>query len=123
MILRGYRLWNDESLFPKNNFTIELYQGNSSIAAKSSTYDSTLSRENTFKVYFPQKIYLQAGVNYTAVVRVEGRTSYAAQNDGLNNNVCSGVNIVFMKPGLGISVSYSSYVRHISALIFLSLKC
>ena len=122
MILRGYRLWNNKRLFPKNSFTIELHEGNTSIAAKSSTYDSSLSRENTFEVYFSREIYLQAGVSYTAAVRVPGSTRYTAQNVGLNNNVCSGVKVIFTKPGLGISGSYRN-VRQISALIFLSLKC
>ena len=124
IILRGYHLWKDNSLFPNTIFTIELYQGNITVAKKSHTYDSRFSNKKTFEVYFPREIYLQAGVNYTAAVRIMGRKYYAAQNRGISNNVCSGVNVVFKKSSLGRPVLRSyMYVRQIPALIFLSLKC
>ncbi len=122
IILRGYRLWRDRRLFPKGNFTIQLYQGNTSIAEKSQTYDARFSSKKTFEVYFSREIYLQAGVNYTAVIKMPSRANYGALNNGLSYNFCSGVNVAFMKSGL-MGSRQSSYVRQIPALIFLSLKC
>ena len=122
VILRGYYLWNNRRLFPGNNFTIELYQGNTSIAAKNGTYDPSLYRKDTFAVFFPRVVHLEAGVNYTAVVKVYRRKSYFAENIAVNNNVCSGVNVAFEKSSLLYTGSYR-YARQISALIFLSLKC
>lgn len=122
IILRGYRLWNNRRLFPSNNFTIELYQGNTSIAEKTQTYNSFFPNKNTFEVYFSRNIYLKAGVNYTAAVRIPRKINYYAQNSGMNNNFCSGVNVAFKKSAME-SPGLSSNVRQIPALIFLSLKC
>lgn len=122
VILRGYYLWNKRELFPGNRFTVELYQGNTSIASKNGTYDPSLYRADTFPVFFPRVVHLEAGVNYTGVVRVYRRKSYRAENIAVNNNVCSGVNVAFEKSSLLYSGSYR-YARQISALIFLSLKC
>ena len=121
IILRGYRLWNDRRLFPYHNITIQLYKGNTSIASKSLTYDTRFSSKKSFEVYFSRHIYLQAGVNYTAAVRMP-KGNYIAQNSGMKYNFCSGVDVAFMKSGLKVP-KYSSYVNQIPALIFLSLKC
>ena len=122
IILRGYRLWNDRRLFPNhNNITIQLYDGNATIASKSLTYDTRFSRKKTFEVYFSRHIYLVAGVNYTALVRLP-KSSYIAENIGVNYNFCSGVNVAFMKSGLKVP-KRSSYVHQIPALIFLGLEC
>lgn len=122
IILRGYRLWSDRSLFPSSyNITIKLYEGNTSIAEKSLTYDARFSSKKTFEVYFSRVIHLQAGVNYTSAVRMP-KGSYIAQNIGMNHNFCSGVNVDFMKSELK-KPKQSSYVHQIPALIFLSLKC
>ena len=121
IILRGYRLWSDRRLFPRYNITIQLYKGNTTIASKSLSYNTRFSSKKTFDVYFSQHIYLQAGVNYTAAIRMP-KGSYVAQNNGMNYNFCSGVNIAFMKSGLKVP-KRSSYLQQIPALIFLSLKC
>ena len=124
IILRGYRLWNDRRLFPSGyNITVLLYvyEGNTTIASKFLTCDTRFSSKETFEVYFSQHIYLQAGVNYTAAVRMR-KVSYVVQNIGMNYNFCSGVNVSFMKSGLKVP-KHSSYVHQIPALIFLSLKC
>jgi len=122
IILRGYRLWNDRRLFRQYfNITIQLYEGSTTIASKSLNYDTRFSNKKTFDVYFSRHIYLQAGVNYTAAVKMP-KANYVAQNNGMNYNFCSGVNVVFMKSGLKIP-KHSSYVQQIPALIFLSLKC
>ena len=123
VILRGYYLWNNRRLFPSNGFRIELYQGNTSIAAKNGTYDPSLYRADTFPVFFPRVVHLEAGVNYTAVIKVQGSRSYHAENIAVNNNVCSGVNVAFEKSSLLYSRGSYRYARQISALIFLSLKC
>lgn len=121
IILRGYRLWNDRRLFAHYNITIQLYEGNTSIASKSLTYNNRFSSKETFEVYFSRHIYLQAGVNYTAAVRML-QGSYVANNIGMNYNFCSGVNVSFMKSSLKVP-KHSSYVHQIPALIFLGLKC
>jgi len=121
IILRGYRLWNDRRLSPHYNITIQLYEGNTTIVSKSLSFDTRLSFKKTFDAYFPRHIYLQAGVNYTAAVKMP-RGSYVARNNGMNHNFCSGVNVAFMKSGLKVP-KHSSYVQQIPALIFLGLKC
>ena len=121
IILRGYRLWNDRNLFPYHNITIQLYEGNISIASKSVTYNTRFSSKKTFEAYFSRHVYLQAGVNYTAAVRMR-MGSYIARNTGMNHNFCSGVNVAFMESGLKVP-KHSSYIHQIPALIFLSLKC
>ena len=122
IILRGYHLWKDRRLFPSSNFTIQLYQGNTSVAEESQTYDAKFSSKKTFEVYFSRQIYLRAGVNYTAAVRIPRKTNYVARNSGLSNNFCSGVNVAFRKSGL-MNPWHSSYVHQMPALIFLGLKC
>lgn len=122
VILRGYYLWNNGGLFPNNDFRIELYQGNTSIAAKNGTYDPSLYRKDTFAVFFPRVVHLEAGVNYTAVIKVQGSRSNRAENIAVNNNFCAGVNVIFEKSSL-LNTGYYRYARQISALIFLSLKC
>ena len=122
VILRGYYLWNNGGLFPGNDFRIELYQGNTSIAAKNGTYDPSLYRKDTFAVFFPRVVHLEAGVNYTAVIKVQGSRSSRAENIAVNNNFCAGVNVIFEKSSL-LYTRYYRYARQISALIFLTLKC
>ena len=110
-------------LFPSYNITIQLYKGNASIASKSLTYDTGFSNKKTFEAYFSRHVYLEAGVNYTALVRMP-KSRYMAQNSGMNYNFCSGISIAFMKSGFRLKVpKHSSYVHQIPALIFLSLKC
>ncbi|XP_078383895.1 uncharacterized protein LOC144666353 isoform X2 [Oculina patagonica] len=122
IILRGYRLWKNRRLFPNSQFTIQLYQGNVSIAEESQTYDARYSSKKTFEVYFSREMYLQAGVKYTAAVRMPSKVNYAARNSEMSNNFCSGVNVAFMKSGL-MGSRQSSYVSQIPALMFLSLTC
>lgn len=123
IILRGYRLWNDRRLFRSSySIAIQLFQGNSSIANKSVTYDARFPSKKTFEVYFSRYIHLQAGVKYTAAVKMPRSGSYVAQNSAMNYNFCSGVNVTFMKSGMK-RPKHSSYVQQIPALIFLSLKC
>lgn len=121
-ILRGFHMWKDNRLFPSSTFTIELYQGNTTVAKRSHTYDASFSTKKTFEVYFPKGIFLQEGLNYTAAVRMKGRKYNTAVNKALKYNFCSGANVTFWKSSFGRSVS-SSYVRQIPALIFLGLKC
>ena len=121
-ILRGFHMWKDNRLFPSSTFTIELYQGNTTVAKRSHTYDASFSTKKTFEVYFPKGIFLQEGLNYTAAVRMKGRKYNTAVNNALKYNFCSGANVTFWKSSFGRSVS-SSYVRQIPALIFLGLKC
>ncbi|XP_022804940.1 uncharacterized protein LOC111342155 [Stylophora pistillata] len=122
IILRGYHLWKDDRLFPNHTFTIELYQGNTTVAQKFHTYDTRFSRKKTFEVYFAKGILLQPGLNYTAAIRMNGRKYSVAVNSAIKNNFCSGANVNFRKSSFGGPFS-SSDVRQIPALIFLSLKC
>ena len=122
VVLVGYRLWMPKTKSLPYNVTAKLFQGNTTIAAAQSGNDYSRFSAETFEVRFPQEVFLQANVSYTAMVEITNWNGQTPRNRKLSNNLCAGVNFTFKKSSR-VQGRFDSYVRQIPALIFLSSRC